>query len=303
MPELPEVETTIRSLNRTVKNLRIVDVWSDYNSAFHLGKTNIKDRKYFEKFRKAVTGKKFLSAERRAKNIIINLNEGISILVHMKMTGHFLYGKYEKHGNTWIPSEKGPLQDPMNRFIRFVFTLSNKKYLAFSDLRKFAKIHLLPTKEKYSDMSLQNLGPEPLAKNFSYKIFCERIMLRPNGKIKQVLMDQSVIAGIGNIYSDEILFEASVHPFSKTEKVPEKQLRAIFINIKKILKKAIKIGGDSASDFRGIDGRKGGYQNFHKAYRQTGKHCPKLKCKGKITRAKIGGRSAHFCPVHQIKYW
>src|SRR3989344_459110 len=96
MPELPEVETTIRSLNRTVKGLRIIDVWSSYDSSFHHGKNNIKDVSYFKKFRKAVTGKKILSAERIAKNIIINLSGGISILVHMKMTGHFLYGKYKK---------------------------------------------------------------------------------------------------------------------------------------------------------------------------------------------------------------
>ena len=121
----------------------------------------------------------------------------------MKMTGHFLFGDYTKKEEvksrklkveSWKPKKDGPLNDPMNRFIRMVWTLSNGKQLAFSDLRRFAKIHLLPTKEKYQDESLKKLGPEPLAKNFSFKIFGERLLLRPRGKIKQVLMDQSIIA-------------------------------------------------------------------------------------------------------------
>src|SRR3989344_2142523 len=290
MPELPEVEITVRNLNKRVRGLVIKDVWSDYNSAFHRGKNNIKDRKYFEKFKKAVIGKKFLSAERRAKNIIINLSGEISILVHMKMTGHFLYGKYEKNSKfqktsskqisnskskiqnvEWVPSDKnGPLGDPMNRFIRVVFTLSNKKHIAFSDLRRFAKINYFPTKDKDNFDDLKEIGPEPLLSSFTFPKFKSRLMKKPNGKIKQILMDQSIIAGIGNIYSDEILWESSIHPFSKPKKIPAKKLEKAFGAMKKILNRAVKIGGDSTSDFRGIDGRRGGYQNFHKAYRQTG---------------------------------
>lgn len=321
MPELPEVETTVRSLNKHIRGLAIKDVWSSYNSAFHSGKNNIKDRKYFEKFKKEIAGKKFLSAERKAKNIIINLSGGISILVHMKMTGHFLYGTYRKNPKSetqnpkqiqnikskiqneeWVPAETGPLEDPMNRFIRLIFTLSNKKHLAFSDLRRFAKIYCFPTSKKDTLKDIKDVGPEPLAKNFFFEIFRERLLLRPAGKIKQVLMDQSVIAGIGNIYSDEILWAAGVHPLSAVSKIPKRKLKVAFEAMIEILTKAIKIGGDSTSDFRGIDGRPGSYQNFHKAYRQTGKLCPKPHCQGKIVRIKIGGRSAHFCPVHQIKY-
>lgn len=302
MPELPEVETTVRSLNRKVKNLRIIDVWSSYDSAFHSGKNNIKDVKYFKKFKKSVTGKKILGAERIAKNIIINLSDNISILVHMKMTGHFLYGKYEKSGNTWQPTEKGPLNDPMNRFIRVVFTLSNGKHLAFSDLRKFAKIFYFPTEEKTSLPDLRAIGPDALSSSLSFLKFKKQLLKKPNGKVKQIIMDQSVIAGIGNIYSDEMLWEAGIHPFSKPRKVSDLKLHKTFKVMQKILKTAIKTGGDSTSDFRGIDGRPGGYQHFHKAYRQTDKPCQKPSCGGKITRLKMGGRSAHFCPYHQIKY-
>lgn len=314
MPELPEVETTVQSLNRAVKNLRIIDVWSSYNSAFHDGKDNIKDVKYFKKFRKAVIGKKILLAGRVGKNIIINLSGGISILVHMKMTGHFLYGKYKHDTNSrmktndankkeeWKPTEKGPLNDPMNRFIRMIWTLSNKKHLAFSDLRRFAKICYFPTEDKNDYEDLKNLGPEPLLSLFTFEKFKKQLLTKPNGKIKQVLMDQSVIAGIGNIYSDEILWHSGIHPFSKPEKVPAEKLKKVFVAMKKILDRALKIGGDSTSDFRGIDGRPSGYQNFHKAYRQTGKKCPRSNCAGKIARLKIAGRSAHFCDTHQTLY-
>jgi formamidopyrimidine-DNA glycosylase len=186
MPELPEVETTVRALNRNIKNLRIVDVWTNYNSNFHKGKNNIKNRQYFKKFKDKIIGKKFITAERRAKNILVDLEGGITILVHMKMTGHFLYGEYEKKikngdGNTktfaWEPKDKsGALNDPMNKFVRLVFMMSNGKHLAFSDLRKFAKIFYFPTEEKNILSDLKDIGPEPLVKNFGLEKFKKQLL-------------------------------------------------------------------------------------------------------------------------------
>src|SRR3989344_7808624 len=124
MPELPEVQTTVNGLNRYVRGLVIKDVWTDYYSEFHVGKPNIKDKKFFRKFRVAVIGKKILSASRRGKNVLIHLSGGQTTLVHMKLTGSLLYGTYKK-----IPNY---------RFIHVIFNLSNGKDLALSDLRKFA---------------------------------------------------------------------------------------------------------------------------------------------------------------------
>ena len=115
-------------------------------------------------------------------------------------------------------------------------------------------------------------------------------------------MDQSVIAGIGNIYSDEILWVSAVHPLSRAGEIPDKILGVMFANTKKILKKSIRHGGDSMSDYRNAFGEKGGFQNFHKAYRKTGQKCLKSKCRGIIKRLMVKGRSAHFCPAHQIKF-
>jgi formamidopyrimidine-DNA glycosylase len=307
MPELPEVETTVRSLNNKVKGLRITKVWSSYNSSFHKGKNNIKDVPYFKLFREKVTGQKILGAERRAKNILIDISGGATILIHMKMTGHFLYGDFvsEKNGihETWKPKQKtGPLSDPMNAYIRMVFSLSNGKQLAFSDLRKFAKIYFFETKEKQISSDLKHLGPDPLDAKFNLNDFKKRLLTKPLGKIKQVLMDQEIISGIGNIYSDEILWASGIHPLSAPSKIPNDLLAKAYNSMKKILEKAIQTGGDSMSDFRRLDGTPGGFQNFHKAYRLTGLPCQKKGCRGKIERIKVGSRSSHFCPVHQKLY-
>jgi formamidopyrimidine-DNA glycosylase len=279
MPELPEVQTTVNGLNRTVKGRKIVTVWTDYKSAHKMHAESIKNPKYFQKFKKKVSGQKILGAKRRAKNILISLANGETILVHMKMTGHFVYDAEKDYP-----------------YIHLVFTLDNGKRLIFSDLRKFAKVALL------NDSHLANLGPEPLDKNFNYKVFRERLLKRPNGKIKQVLLDQSLVAGIGNIYSDEILWRASVHPLSKVEKIPETNFKAMFKATRETLKKGIDFGGDSTSDYRNIEGKPGRFQATHRAYQRTKEKCSKPGCRGRIERLVIGARSAHFCSVHQTLY-
>jgi formamidopyrimidine-DNA glycosylase len=299
MPELPEVETTVRSLNK-LSGLSIKDFWTSYNSPFYKGKENIKDKKYLELFKKNIIGKKIQSAERKAKNILIHLNDGITILVHMKMTGHFLHGEYKFEKNNWKPTdEKSPLNDMHNKFVRAIFTLSDGKHLAFSDMRKFAKINFFKTDQIHHHKELSKLGPEPLDKKFSFENFKNVLLKKPKGKIKQVLMMPEIISGIGNIYSDEILWASGIHPLSSPINIPNKNLKEAFEAMKEILESSIKTGGDSMSDFRKIDGTKGGFQNFHKAYKKLGEECSLKNCKGSIKRIKVGGRSAHFCEIHQ----
>ncbi|MSR71554.1 MAG: DNA-formamidopyrimidine glycosylase [Candidatus Taylorbacteria bacterium] len=299
MPELPEVHTTATILNKLISRLTIIDVWSGYNSSFHKGKDNIKNIEYFKKFKREIIGKKIVNVSRRGKNVLINLEKNTTILVHMKMTGHLLYGRYEKRKTGWTAIEKGPLQNPFSRFIRLIFTLSDEKHLAFSDMRKFAKVCLIKTDELEKSGDLRELGPEPLEKKFTFEKFMTQINKKSKGKIKQVLMDQSVIAGIGNIYSDEILWQSSLHPETRTEKIPGLKLKLIFKAIKEILKKGVELKGDSMSDYRNPYGEKGQFQNTHKAYRRIGQVCEKKGCKGIIKKIKVGGRSAHFCSEHQ----
>ena len=299
MPELPEVQTTVNILNKEIKSLRILDVWTDYDSAFHTGKNNIKDKKYFSFFKKNILNKKILGVERRAKNVLINVSGNKTILIHMKMTGHLLYGKYNFKNKKWLPQNDGPLADPYNRFIHLAFNLSDKNTLVLSDARKFAKVLFFDT-DKISEITdLEKLGPEPLNKSFTCEIFRERLCKKSNGKIKTVLMDQTIISGIGNIYSDEVLWMSSIHPLSKVKDISDIKLKLLYKNITKVLNQSIKVGGDSMSDYRNPFGEKGGYQNIHKVYRRTGEKCQKKNCKGTIRRIKVGGRSAHYCDVHQ----
>ena len=327
MPELPEVQTTATGLDRRIRDMTIIDVWTDYRSPFHVGKDNIKDPAYFAQFKKTIVGTRIASVGRIAKNVLIRLNTGGTILIHMKMTGHLILGRYDFHANkargtdanagSWTPTqnERPALFDPFNRFIHFVLTLSdsNKKkaasarQLVLSDMRKFAKITLIPKENISHGGHLDNIGPDPLDKKFDAKAFKDRLTLRPNGKIKQVLMDQSIIAGIGNIYSDEALWRAGIHPEERVHDISDQSITKLYTATRFVLEKGIDFGGDSMSDYRNIDGERGAFQAEHRAYRKTGAKCSfttrkngkTVRCQGTIRRKMVGGRSAHFCDTHQ----
>ena len=306
MPELPEVTTTVKGLQRVLPKLVIVDVWTDLakkNQQYKQYKDTIKSEVFFKSFKKKTIGKKIINVERRAKNILINISGGETILIHLKMTGHLLYGKYvfNKVKNNWAPDqkEKVSLSDPFNRFIHVVFSFSNGKHLAFCDSRKFGKVTIFQSSNLNNTPHLKNIGPEPLEKSFTFPKFKNRLLLKPNGKIKTVLMDQSIIAGIGNIYSDEMLWLSGIHPEGNPKNIPNAQLLKLYKAMLEVLKKGINFGGDSMSDYRNIDGQRGNFQKHHNVYQKKGEKCSKYGCNGVIMRKVIGSRSAHFCSVHQ----
>lgn len=302
MPELPEVQTTVNGLNNEVAGLSIKNVWTSYNSVFHAGKDNIKNPKYFLFFKKNVIGTKIQRAERVGKNILIQLSTGYTILAHMKMTGHFMYGKYKKSGQSWVPEDvKSPLSDPFNRHIRLIFELSNGRHLAFSDTRKFAKVFIFESKNKKDIPDISLIGPDPLSKDFTVGKLMSQIAKHPRWKIKQALLDQEIIAGIGNIYSDEMLWGAGIHPLSLVSKIPKEKMISLHKAMKKVLKKGLDFGGDSMSDYRNIHGLPGKFQHKHNVYRKAGEKCPKNDG-GIIQRILVGSRNGHFCPVHQKLY-
>jgi formamidopyrimidine-DNA glycosylase len=180
------------------------------------------------------------------------------------------------------------------------------KSLAFCDSRKFGKVTLLDTKTAHESVHLAGIGPEPLERSFTFEKFRD-IVQKKKAKtskvaIKTLLMDQSVIAGVGNIYSDEMLWLSHIHPESSPASIPLPQMRALYKSMREVLASGIDFGGDSMSDYRDIDGKRGNFQNEHNAYRKTGETCGLKKCRGVIIRKVIGGRSAHFCNIHQIKY-
>jgi len=265
MPELPEVETTVSELRKKIIGKKILKVWTDLEKMF---------KPDFLAFKKGIIGQIIKEISRRGKNIILKLSSGKYILVHQKLTGSLLYGTEMK-----------------NPYIHLILFL-DKGRLALSDLRKFAKVAFIPDLENYPDY--KNLGPEPLSQEFSLEKF-EEIIKKSKGKIKKVLMDQNKIAGIGNIYSDEILFEARISPLRETQKLKARETKILYLSIKKILEKAIEAKGASVSDYRRLSGEKGSFAKFLKVYRREGEPCPR-RCGGKVQRLKFGGRSAHFCP-------
>ena len=315
MPELPEVETIVRELRKKIIGLKIADFWSDKEKP-------VKQAGGINKFKKEIIGKKILSITRRAKFIVIDLGGDKSLFIHQKISGHLMYGK-------WVPLEvrrpvagrlpampsgqagpltgwksaiPGPLRDDrQNQYIRYIWTLNNGYQMAMSDLRRFSRVILVKDKKVSNLTEIRDLGPEPLeitSKQFLILFRSSTSKQFKMGNLKQVLMDPFFIVGIGNIYSDEILWDAGYHPLSRVENIKEADLKKIYLSMVKILKKAIAANGSSVDDYRLPSGEKGRYQDMEKAYQQTGKKCSR-KDDGIITRLKVGGRSAHFCPKHQ----
>lgn len=292
MPELPEVQTIISDLNKKIIGERITAVLSDNPKMFV--------SPVFTDFRKEVAGKEITDVSRRAKNIIIGLDSKKVIIIHLRMSGHLLVSNCWKFDGRKVfcseerCSEEHMLDDKMNRFIHLSFNFESGKSLLLSDLRKFATIKLLE-KAKISE-NFREFGPEPLTREFNWMIFKKRLG-KKNIEVKKVLLDQNVVAGIGNIYADEILFASRIRPDRKLVALSDDDLKKIVSNIKKILKKAVKLRGTSVSDYRDTGGRKGSYQDVRMVYRREGEKCK--TCGGKVFRKKIGQRSSYFCPSCQ----
>ncbi len=277
MPELPEVETTVLLLREKALNKVFVRVWAE------------NERRELEK----LVGRRIKKIERFGKGIFFFLDNKGVLFVHLRMTGHLLLGKWELIKNPltgredWWSEEK-IMQEKKNGFLRFVFFLDNGEQLSLSDPRKFAKVSLLSGKE--AEEYIKKLGPDPLS--IKKKDFINLFQGRKK-TIKTLLMDQSFISGIGNIYAAEILFKAKINPSKNASLLSEKEIGEIYDLAQIILKKAIKLQGDSTSDYRLLDGEKGGYQNHHLVYNRKGEPC--FECGEKIKRNVVGGRGTYYC--------
>lgn len=272
MPELPEVATIVSQLKNFLPGKKIIDIKI-------LNPKLIKNISA-EKFVKILKGRVFKNIRRRAKIIIFDFGE-IFVLVHLKLSGRLLYLK------PGVPVEK---------HTHLIFKLSDGYELRFWDLRQFGYFKVF--EGSLVDIAeLKEFGPEPLEENFTFEKFKE-LFKGKNKKIKPLLMEQNFIAGIGNIYADEILFYAGVHPLRRAAALKEGQLKKMYEGMRKILKKAIEKRGSSIDDYEDATGAEGGYAPFLKVYGREGEKCPH-NCGGVITRIKIGSRSAHFCPICQ----
>ena len=209
------------------------------------------------------------------------------------MTGHLLV----KSENLKVKSGDDYFDDRVNQYVHHVFYLGKNKKMEFSDLRKFAKIVLVDTDKIKKLKEIKSLGVDVMSDEFTLKKFQEILEKKKNKKIRDILMDQQIISGIGNIYASEILFEAGVFPGRLVKNLKKEKIILVYKNIRKILKKAIKLRGTSDSDYRDTDGKPGGFQKMLKVYNRAGKKCS--KCGTIVTRIKMGQRSAFLCPKCQ----
>lgn len=193
MPELPEVQTIVNDLKKKIINKKIIDIWFDAPKLIKKPKP--------KELEEQIKGLKIIDVKRRGKNILIYLTKNYLLLIHQKLTGHLLYGKWKIINNKVKSLIKGKLEEKVNNYIHFIIYLDNGWQVGLSDLRKFAKIIFGEKEEIENSSDLANLGPEPLDKSFKFIKFVKLIKLQKR-KIKQVLMDQNVIVGIGNIYAD-----------------------------------------------------------------------------------------------------
>jgi len=281
MPELPEVETTVLSLKRKVLNRAFVFMWTERPN----------------KDMNRIIGKKVTDIRRHGKGIFIYLNSGEILFIHLKMTGHLLLGEwgYRKNNETgekeWYSREK-VMQEKKNGFLRYLFFLDNKKQMALSDPRKFARVSVFAKED--ADDYVKKLGPDPLLIKKEEFI---NLFLGKKRAIKPLLMDQQFLSGIGNIYASEVLFKAKIDPERKANSLDKKEIGRIYEAIRKIIQKSIKLKGDSTSDYRLVTGKKGGYQDHHLVYNRKNLPCP--ACGKKIKRTVVGGRGTYSCPQCQ----
>ncbi len=290
MPELPEVETVRRGLAELLPGRKIVRA-----TVFDSPKSFPNAPGQVEQF---LYGAKVTAVRRRAKVLLIDLDSGYSLLAHLKMTGQLIFrGAQTFGGGHPTDSLVGDLPD---RSTRVQIDFDDDSHLFFNDQRKFGWVKLLPTAEVINLPFMQKVGPEPLDPRTTPEDFIQRIRRRQNSMIKPAFLDQSVIAGVGNIYADEALWAAQIHPETRVKNVTDEQLNTLFIELKKILQLSIDQGGSTDKNYVDAEGRKGNYLTFAKVFRREGQACHRHPDQ-EIIKLKVGGRGTHICPVCQAR--
>jgi len=284
MPELPEVEVVKRSLESKILNSIIK-------------KVQINDHKLRYKVKreivKKLTGKKIKKIKRRSKFLIFEINKTYLMLVHLGMTGKFfLEDRNKKKFKTSFYYLLDYQKDQKHN--RVIFFLSKNRKLIYNDVRKFGFIKLYKLSDYIRISHLKNLGPEPLEKKWNFKYF-KNYIVNKKRNIKNILMDQRFVSGLGNIYVNEILFLSGVRPCSEVKELKDFKIKKIIKNSKMILKKSIKLGGSTIKDFSSENGKKGVFQEHLKIYGRKGKKCSNVDCNTNIVRIVISNRATFFC--------
>ena len=287
MPELPEVETVRRGLDELIVGKQIMAVDCLCEKSLPIATADVN---------KIIVGATVLVVRRRAKMLLIDLSGDYTLLIHLKMTGQMVY-RGEANWGAGHPNDSflGNLPD---RSTRVIIRLSGDNTLFFNDQRKFGWIKLYPT-AKIDDLpSMRKLGPEPLIGD-PWPEFIRRVRRHPRLSIKATILDQTTIAGVGNIYADESLWLAKIHPMTKVEQLSDDDLKRLLDGIKKSMTDSLAAGGSTARNYVKADGTRGDYlDKFAAVYNRANQPC--LRCGHDIVKIRVAGRGTHYCPNCQM---
>ena len=286
MPELPEVETVRRGLHRLLPGRIVASVRYDWPKSFPNSQPDTDT---------ALIGATVTGVRRRAKVLLLDLSTQYTLIVHLKMTGQLVYRGDEVFG-AGHPNDSlvGALPD---RSTRVIATFTDGSTLYFNDQRKFGWMRLVPTNEVDHIDFFKKVGPEPLGPELSDAILFTRLQRHKNTSIKAAILDQTVIAGIGNIYADESLWGAKIHPGTLVKTLRKPKVAALYREIVYVLRLAIEKGGSTDKNYVDAEGKRGSYLQFARVFRREGLDCP--RCGSMIEKIRVAGRGTHYCPVCQ----
>ncbi|MSU76189.1 bifunctional DNA-formamidopyrimidine glycosylase/DNA-(apurinic or apyrimidinic site) lyase [Patescibacteria group bacterium] len=292
MPELPEVETIRRGLAEVLPGKKITTFTVSLKKMYQPA-ANVPKR---------LAGRKVISVSRRGKVLMIQLDKDLTLLIHLKMTGQLLYKEPVRIGKTKseklvvagghpIPTMDGALP---SKVTHATFTFNDESKLFYNDLRQFGYLKLVRNEDLGNVPILATFGPEPLEPEFTEKLFEEKLKKRSTTKLKPLLLDQTFIAGLGNIYVDESLNLAKIHPLRTAGSLTKAQRKALYQATKKVLRTSLRVGGTSDNTYVTIRGGKGDYLRRARVYHRTGEPC--RTCGTPIRRLVVVGRGTHYCP-------
>ena len=290
MPELPEVETVRRGLAELIIGKSVASV-----AVHDSPKSFPNDNATVEQF---LVGAHITAIRRRAKVLLIDISTNYSLVIHLKMTGQLVYRDKSVRFGAGHPNDSliGELPD---RSTRVSIVFSDGSTLFFNDQRKFGWVMLYPTLEVPNIDFMKKVGPEPLEDSFTAAEFIPRIRRRNNTTIKAAILDQTVLAGVGNIYADESLWGARLHPATRVKEVSDGQLVVLLNEIKYVMNLSIEKGGSTDKNYVNAEGKRGSYIDFARVFRQEGKACPRHP-DVIIEKTRVAGRGTHSCPACQI---
>lgn len=288
MPELPEVETVRRGLHELIIGRIVKAISHDTPKSFPNAAADV------EHF---LINARITAIRRRAKVLLVDLSTDYTLVIHLKMTGQLVFRAQTVSFGAGHPNGSlvGELPD---RSTRVTVTFSDGSYLYFNDQRKFGWMKLMPTLEVPHIDFMKKVGPEPLEAEFTAEQFRERFTRRTKTTIKAALLDQTVIAGVGNIYADESLWGAKIHPERLVSTITAEEFNRLYSELRSVMNLAIEKGGSTDKNYVNAEGKKGSYLSFARVFRREGLPCP--RCQTTIIKFKAAGRGTHICPHCQV---